>query len=129
LPTAETLGVQGFPQMMNAEQFVINNHLGSVISQSFGAAEESFDSFRSLLDLRDAFTAARAAGITVLASSGDFGTTNIRKEPVKTAATIPFPTVIWPASDPLARSVGGTGLGTPKAANLVPDLVAAVHGH
>src|SRR5579864_4353683 len=43
-PTAETLGVQGFPQMMNAEQFVIDHHLGSVISQSFGAAEESFGS-------------------------------------------------------------------------------------
>ena len=111
-PTAETLGVQGFPQMMNAEQFVINNHLGSVISQSFGAAEESFSSFQSLLNLRDAFIAAQAAGITVLASSGDNGTANIQKEPVKNPATIPFPTVIWPASDPLVTSVGGTYLCT-----------------
>ena len=111
-PTAETLGVQGFPQMMNAEQFVIDHHLGSVISQSFGAAEESFASFQSLQNLRDAFIAAQAAGITVLASSGDFGTANINKEPVKTPATIPFPTVIWPASDPLVTSVGGTYLCT-----------------
>src|SRR5262249_9472591 len=51
-PTAETLGVQGFPQMMNAEQFVIDHHLGSVISQSFGSAEEAFASTTSLLNLR-----------------------------------------------------------------------------
>lgn len=125
-PTAETLGVQGFPQMMNAEQFVIDHHLASVISQSFGAAEESFASFQSLENLRGAFKSAQAAGITVLASSGDSGTANINKEPVKNPATIPFPTVIWPASDPLVTSVGGTYLCTnPTAttfANATPDI-------
>ena len=43
-PTAETLGVQGFPQMMNAEQYVVDHHLADVISQSFGSAEEAFGS-------------------------------------------------------------------------------------
>jgi subtilase family serine protease len=33
-PTAETLGVQGFPQMMAAEKYVVDNHLADVISQS-----------------------------------------------------------------------------------------------
>ena len=42
-PTAETLGVQGLPQMMNAEQYVIDNGLAQVITQSFGAAERTFD--------------------------------------------------------------------------------------
>ena len=111
-PTAETLGVQGFPQMMKAEQYVIDHHLGSVISQSFGAAEESFGSSASLENLRDAFKAAKAAGVTVLASSGDNGTANIKKEPVPNPAVIPFPTVIWPASDPLVTAVGGTYLCT-----------------
>jgi len=120
-PTAETLGVQGFPDMMKAEQFVVDNHLGSVISQSFGAAEESFASFKSLLNLRGAFTSAQAAGITVLASSGDFGTANIKKEPVKNPATIPFPTVIWPASDPLVTAVGGTYLCTNPTTGLGVD--------
>src|SRR5256885_11735026 len=50
-PTAETLGVQGFPNMMNAEQYVVDNHLANVISQSFGSAEEAFGSSRSLLNL------------------------------------------------------------------------------
>ena len=120
-PTAETLGVQGFPQMMAAERFVIDHHLGSVITQSFGAAEESFGSFQSLLNLRDAFQAAQAAGITVLASSGDFGTANIKKEPVKNPTTLPFPTVIWPASDPLVTAVGGTYLCTDPTTGLGVD--------
>jgi subtilase family serine protease len=122
-PTAETLGVQGFPQMMAAEQFVIDHHLASVISQSFGAAEESFASFQSLQNLRDAFKAAQAAGITVLASSGDNGTANIKKEPVPNPAVIPFPTVIWPASDPLVTSVGGTYLCTEPTTGLTVDNV------
>jgi len=46
--TAETLGVQGFPQMMNLEQQVVDGHLADVISQSFGAGEESFGSTASL---------------------------------------------------------------------------------
>src|SRR5258708_18957382 len=34
------------------------------------------------------------------------------KEPVKNPATIPSPTVEWPASDPLVTGVGGTYLCT-----------------
>lgn len=111
-PTAETLGVQGFPDMMKAEEYVIDHQMGSVISQSFGAAEESFGSTASLENLRGSFKAAQAAGVTVLASSGDNGTANTEKEPVKNPAVIPFPTVIWPASDPLVTAVGGTYLCT-----------------
>lgn len=109
---AETLGVQGFPAMMNAEQFIVDHHEASVISQSFSAAEETFASTQSLLNLRHAYISAAASGVTALASSGDFGTANIMKEPVKTPTTIPFPTVGWPASDPLVTGVGGTYLCT-----------------
>ena len=35
-PTAETLGVQGFPQMMNALQYIVDNDLADVVSMSFG---------------------------------------------------------------------------------------------
>src|SRR5437762_13866129 len=41
-PTAETLGVQGFQQMMNAEQYVVDNHMADVITQSFGSGEGAF---------------------------------------------------------------------------------------
>jgi subtilase family serine protease len=112
-PTAETLGVQGFPQMMAAEKYVVDNHLADVISQSFASAEDAFGSQQSLEKLRYAFKAAAANGVTVLGSSGDGGTANARKTPVgKGGSTIPYPTVEWPASDPLVTGVGGTYLCT-----------------
>jgi subtilase family serine protease len=109
---AETLGVQGFPAMMNAEQFIVDHHEATVISQSFAAAEETFGSTKSLLNLRHAFVSAANNGVTVLGSSGDGGTANSYFTPVKNPATIPFPTVEWPASDPLVTGVGGTYLCT-----------------
>ena len=75
-PVAETEGVTGFPQMVAAENYVINHHLGDVISQSFGATEETFPTAQSLLNLRSAFKNAAAHNVTVLASSGDNGATN-----------------------------------------------------
>jgi subtilase family serine protease len=116
-PTAETLGVQGFPQMMAAEQYVVDHHLADVISQSFGSAEEAFGSANSLENLRHAFKSAAASGVTVLASSGDTGSANGRKTPVgRGGSTLPGQTVIWPGSDPLVTGVGGTALCTDPAA-------------
>jgi len=112
-PTAETLGVQGFPQMMRAEDYVIENHLANVISQSFASAEDAFGSAQSLENLRFAFKHAAEAGVTVLGSTGDDGSANFTKQPTSTGgALIPFPTVEWPASDPLVTGVGGTYLCT-----------------
>jgi subtilase family serine protease len=125
-PTAETLGVQGFPDMMNAEQYVIDHHLAQVISQSFASAEDAFGSSKSLLNLRHAFISASQNGVTVLGSSGDGGTANTSKQPVgKGGSTIPYPTVEWPASDPLVTGVGGTYLCTDPAntTNRVADSV------
>jgi len=91
---------------------VVDHNEATVITQSFGAAEESFNSQQSLLNLRHAFVSAAADGVTVLASSGDFGTANPGKTPLKNPKTIPYPTVGWPASDPLVTGVGGTYLCT-----------------
>jgi subtilase family serine protease len=115
-PTSETLGLQGLPQMMNAEDYVVKNHLAQVISQSFGSAELAFGSTNSLLNLRNAFVDAAASGVTVLASSGDFGSAGFLKQSLlahsKKDSLIPVPTVGWPASDPLVTGVGGTYLCT-----------------
>ena len=124
-PTAETLGVQGFQQMMNAEQYVVDNHLADVITQSFGAGEASFHNGLAALDnLRHAFVDAQANHVTVFASSGDGGTTNIYKEPVKNPAAIPYPSVGWPASDPLVTAVGGTYLCTNATTGVGVDSVS-----
>jgi subtilase family serine protease len=124
-PTAETLGVQGFQQMMNAEQYVVDNHLADVITQSFGAGEGSFhNGLAALTNLRHAFIDAKANNITVFASSGDGGSANPYKEPVKNPDVIPYPSVGWPASDPLVTSVGGTYLCMNATDGLTVDSVA-----
>ena len=128
--TAETLGVQGFPQMMMAEDYVVKNHLADVISQSFASAEDAFGSPQSLQNLRYAYVDAKANGVTVLGSSGDDGTANARKTPVaQGGSTIPEPTVEWPASDPLVTGVGGTYLCTdPLATTNQPRTTYAKPG-
>jgi subtilase family serine protease len=114
---AETLGVQGFPNMMKAENYVVSNHLAQVISQSFASAEDAFNGQASLENLRYAFKNAAANGVTVLGSSGDGGVANDKKSPVSQGGSlIPEPTVEWPASDPLVTGVGGTYLCTKPTA-------------
>jgi subtilase family serine protease len=127
---AETLGVQGLPQMMKAEDYVVKNHLAQVITQSFGTAEEAFNGTASLLNLRYAFRDAAANGVTVLASSGDDGSAGSLKSPVAKGGTVlPDPSVGWPASDPLVTSVGGTYLCTdPTAATADPRTNYQVAG-
>jgi subtilase family serine protease len=121
-PTAETLGVQGFPNLMNAEQYVVDNHLADVVTQSFGAAEDSFGSYQSLQNLRHAFVSGTQQGMTFLASSGDNGSTGSSKDPVgQGGALLPTPQVGWPASDPLVTGVGGTNLCTDVATGTTVD--------
>jgi subtilase family serine protease len=125
-PVAETEGVTGFPQMMNAEQSLINSGVGDVISQSFGATENTFPGFSSgdyssLLDLRYAFKDAFAHHVTVLAGSGDEGATNYESDGV---TLYPYRVNSWPSSDPLVTSVGGTMLDLNDAGDKVaPDTV------
>jgi subtilase family serine protease len=120
-PVAETEGVTGLPEMMAAENYVINHHLADVISQSFGATEDTFPSKQSLLDLRSAFINADRQGVTVLASSGDTGVTNYNLDG---SATYPYPVNSWPSSDPLVTSLGGTQLHLDAAGNkITPDVV------
>src|SRR5499427_10860026 len=87
---AETLGVQGFPAMKNAEQFIVDHGEANVISQSFAAAEETFASTQSLMNLRHAYISAAADGVTVLGSSGDGGMANVYFTPVKNPGTLRF---------------------------------------
>jgi subtilase family serine protease len=112
-PTAETLGVQGFPQMMAAEDYVIQHHLANVISMSLASAEAAFHGTAALQNLRYAFVDAAANGVSVLAASGDSGSAAQVKAPVSQGgALLPDPGVWWPASDPLVTGVGGTYLCT-----------------
>lgn len=120
-PVSETEGVQGFPEIVKAENYVINHHLGDVITQSFGATEQTFPSAASIYALRSAFFNARAHDVTVLASSGDEGATDWESDGT---TLYPFAVNSWPSSDPLVTSVGGTQLTLDDNGNrLSPDVV------
>jgi subtilase family serine protease len=120
-PVAETEGVTGFPEIVAAENYVINHGLADVITQSFGATENTFPSKQSLLDLRSAYVNAARHGVTVLASSGDTGVTNYNLDG---SALYPYPVNSWPSSDPLVTSIGGTQLHLDATGNrIAPDQV------
>jgi subtilase family serine protease len=116
-PMTETEGITGFPQLVAAENYVINHHLGDVISQSFGANEQTFASPGQIYSLRSAYINAARHGVTVLAASGDQGATDQICSPASGCANpadvvccSSTPVIDWPSSDPLVTTVGGTQL-------------------
>jgi subtilase family serine protease len=125
-PVAETEGTTGFPEMMNAEKSLIDRGIGDVITQSFGATENTFPGFSSgdfssLLNLRFAFKDALAHNVTVLAGSGDEGATN---DELDGTTLYPMRVNSWPSSDPLVTSLGGSMLNLDNNGNrLSPDSV------
>ncbi len=114
-PIAETEGVQGMPEFLELERYALDNNLGQIISQSWGATENTlftpggqavFAGFDAL------YRRAASQHVTVLASSGDSGVANVDVN----GNFYPFPTVIFPASSPWVTAVGGT------------TLMASIHG-
>jgi subtilase family serine protease len=106
-PVSETEGVTGFPQIVKAEEYVINHHLGDVISQSFSATEQTFKNYAQLKPLRAAILDAYSHHVTVLAASGDAGATDFQ---LNASDYYTRPVTSWPDSDPLVTGVGGTQL-------------------
>ncbi len=124
-PTAETLGVQGFPQMMSAIDYVVMHHLADVVSMSFASGEGAFhNGSAALMQNRFAFMDAQTNHVTLFASSGDNGTSNSYLNPVPNPGLIPYPSVGWPASDPLVTGVGGTYLCTNAVTGTSVDTVS-----
>jgi subtilase family serine protease len=82
-----------------AEAAAIAKYPGSIMSQSFGIPEILVHGNNAqIMQAHANYEAAKAAGITVLASAGDFGATN----------GFPTSNAGFPASDPLVTAVGGT---------------------
>ena len=106
-PVSETEGVTGFPQIVTAENYVINHNLGDVISQSFSATEETFPNKATLESLRGAYENAYAHHVTVLTASGDSGAADVGLD--QTTYYL-HPVTSWPDSDPLVTGVGGSQL-------------------
>ena len=112
-PVSETEGVTGFPQIIEAENYVIDHHLGNVISQSFSATEQSFVSPSGgfepsqILGLQSSYENAAANGVTVLAATGDSGAADVGAD---ASTYFNFPVVSFPPDDPLVTAVGGLNL-------------------
>jgi len=106
-PIAENEGTTGFPQIVKAEEYVINHHLGGVISQSFSATEQTFPSRLSVVNLRGAYIDAARKGVTVLAASGDSGAADVR---YNGSDYYLHPVTSWPDSDPLVTGIGAVQL-------------------
>ncbi len=125
-PVAETIGVTGFPEIVTAENYVIDHHLGNVMTQSFAAPEQTFPNAASLLALRGSFKNAAANGVTMLAASGDQGPSGPKTlTPQGFAATYFLRRVAeWPSDDPLVTGLGGLQLNLDAQGNeTAPDQV------
>jgi subtilase family serine protease len=106
-PVSETEGVHGFPQIVKAEEYVLDHHLGDVISQSFSATEQTFPSASAVQSLRGAYQLAAKDKVTVLTAAGDSGAADVGPDQ---STYYLSPVTSWPDSDPLVTGVGGTQL-------------------
>lgn len=111
-PVSETEGTIGLPEFLKLEQYAVNNHLGSIISQSWGASEVTLKDSAGQQQVHawDSFfkQATTKQGITFFASSGDNGATDYTDLNATTLSTTP--TTSFPTDDPWVTSVGGTRL-------------------
>jgi subtilase family serine protease len=111
-PIPETEGIFGLPEFLKLEQYAVNNHLGTIISQSWGASEVTLKDSAGQQEIQkwDAFykQATTQQGITFFGSSGDNGSTDFAD--LKATILSKQPTTSFPTDDPWITSVGGTSL-------------------
>jgi subtilase family serine protease len=90
--------------ILAATKYAVDNHLGDVISQSFGENEACMDP-DLLAQQHQVFAEATQKGMTIFASSGDNGS----GQPTCDGSAL-VQAVSTPAVDPLVTAVGGTEL-------------------
>ncbi|HEX4094286.1 MAG TPA: S53 family peptidase [Trebonia sp.] len=105
--TPATGGGSNERQVMKAQEYIANHHLGAVLSMSFSGTEAGYSSAAQLQQLRGGILDANKHHITLLASSGDAGATTVA---FSGSGYYARREVNWQASDPLVTGVGGTRL-------------------
>jgi kumamolisin len=101
-------------------------HRPDVISISLGFCEPELAGNLALRNAFDnVFAVAAGAGISVLVSAGDQGSSGCRAKDGKTGETtaLPMTTVSLPASSPYVTAVGGTNLALSKQNRIKEELV------
>jgi len=110
-PAAETQGVPGLPDFLKLEQYALDHNLGKIISQSWGTPENDLFASQEGIDVltkfESFFASAIKANVTLLAATGDTGSTGYELDGVN---LYPMRVVNYPASSPLVTAVGGTSL-------------------
>jgi subtilase family serine protease len=105
-PVDETEGMTGLPEMMTAIDYLRTHKLANVVSMSFYASEDTFPSQTATKQLLDpTLKRASAAGITLVACSGDNGPTSWTAD---ASGFFPFREAAWPADSPYVTALGGT---------------------
>ncbi len=111
-PVSETEGVQGLPEFLKLEQYAVNNHLGSVVNQSWAASEATLTDGagqQEMAQWNPFFEQATTQdGVTIFGASGDSGATDYCD--LKATKTCNFRTTSFPTDSPYVVSVGGTSL-------------------
>jgi subtilase family serine protease len=127
-PVSETEGVQGMPEFLKLEQYALDHNLGKIISQSWGATENTlFDPAgrQVFKDFEKFYKRAADENVTVFASSGDYGSANVGLDG---STFYTYPTVIYPASSPNVTAVGGTSLYADTSGNYQSETAWNVTG-
>jgi subtilase family serine protease len=113
-PVDETEGVQGLPEFLALEEYALDHHLGNIISQSWGATENTLfkntagpDGPRVIQDFQAFYARAVQQHVSVLCAEGDSGSADVEIDGV---TYYPYPVVDFPCTSPLVTSVGGTSL-------------------
>jgi len=109
--SSETTAMNGMQDLFDGFKIATQKYPNAIISMSFATGEATFSSSEITTyvqgSLHQILQAATDAGITLVAGSGDWGTASINTDQTVMYA---FPTVSYPASDPLITSVGGTSI-------------------
>ena len=93
-----------FGPLLSAVDYAVDNHLGCVISQSWGAPEWELtgpSGAAVMMQGNSIYMSAAHARITVFASAGDEGAASYYG---------PYDNPLFPSSDPYVTAVGGTNL-------------------
>jgi kumamolisin len=83
---------------------IVKDGRAKLVNFSYGDCEQHFPSAAALIAADHSFAAARLAGVTVFASSGDQGAYECQRNDLSNH----YLTVAWPGSSPNVVSVGGT---------------------
>jgi subtilase family serine protease len=111
-PVDETEGVAGLPEFLKLEQYAVQNHLGTIVSQSWAASEVSLNDAAGQTEIAkwDAFfkQATTQDHVTFFGSSGDNGATDYVDASLSSYSSTP--TTSFPGDNPWVTAVGGTTL-------------------